>query len=326
MASSRLTRRRLLSVPALALAASGNRGRASQAGATQGGVRAVLDTDTYNEIDDQFAVAYALLSPDAMTVEAIYAAPFHNDRSAGPGDGMEKSYQEILRVLEALGDSRRDFVYRGSKRFLPGAFKPVDSPAARDLIQRALASREERLYVVAVGAPTNVASAILMEPRIKEKILVVWLGGQPYDSGSAREFNLQQDPHASRVLFDTGIRLVNIPTRGVSDALQITTPELERAIRGKSRIGDYLFGIFAEYEKQHHKDPAQPWSKVIWDIAAVAWVIDPGWVDTTMVPSPILTEDLRWRHNPERHGVRVATRVDRDAVFADLFRKLTSAA
>jgi inosine-uridine nucleoside N-ribohydrolase len=238
---------------------------------------------------------------------------------------MEKSYAEILRVLEALGESRRDFVYRGSKRFLPGAWKPVDSPAARDLIQRAMAARDERLHVVAVGAPTNVASAILMEPRIKERIVVVWLGGQPYDSDSAREFNLQQDPHASRVLFDTGIRLVNIPTRGVSDALHITTAELEQAIRGKSRIGDYLFGIFAEYEKQHHKDPAKPWSKVIWDIAAVAWVIDPSWVETTMVPSPILTADLKWRQNPDRHGVRVATRVDRDAVFADLFRKLTAA-
>jgi purine nucleosidase len=325
MASSRISRRRLLSVPALALAASGNRGYSSQAGAARGGVPVVLDTDTYNEIDDQFAVAYALRSPDAMSVEAIYAAPFHNARSTGPGDGMEKSYAEILRVLEALGESRRDFVYRGSKRFLPGAWKPVDSPAARDLIQRAMAARDERLHVVAVGAPTNVASAILMEPRIKERIVVVWLGGQPYDSDSAREFNLQQDPHASRVLFDTGIRLVNIPTRGVSDALHITTAELEQAIRGKSRIGDYLFAIFAEYEKQHHKDPAKPWSKVIWDIAAVAWVIDPSWVETTMVPSPILTADLKWRQNPDRHGVRVATRVDRDAVFADLFRKLTAA-
>lgn len=325
MARSRITRRRLLSAAALALAASGRRTRAGQAGATQGGVPVVLDTDTYNEIDDQFAVAYALRSPEAMTVEAIYAAPFHNDRSSGPGDGMEKSYDEILRVLEALGDTRRDFVFRGSKRFMPGPWKPVDSPAARDLIRRALAARQERLHVIAVGAPTNVASAIVMEPRIKEKIVVVWLGGQPYDSDSAREFNLQQDPHASRVLFDTGIRLVNIPTRGVSDALHITTPELERAIRGKSRIGDYLFGLFAEYEKQHHKDPAKPWSKVIWDIAAVAWVIDPGWIPTTMVPSPILTADLKWRRNPDRHGVRVATSVDRDAVFADLFRKLTAA-
>jgi purine nucleosidase len=326
MARNAIPRRRFLSVPALALAASGKPAHSSHAGASRGDVRVVLDTDTYNEIDDQFAVAYALLSPGAMSVEAIYAAPFHNSRSSGPGDGMEKSYAEILRVLEALGESRRaDSVLRGSKAFMPGAWKPVDSPAARDLIKRAMQPAEDRLHVVAVGAPTNVASAIIMEPRIKERIVVVWLGGQPYDSESAREFNLQQDPHASRLLFDSSVRLVNIPTRGVSDALRITTPELEQAIKGKSKIGDYLFEIFVEYEKTHHKDPAKPWSKVIWDIAAIAWVISPDWVPTKMVPSPILTAGLTWRQAPDRHGVRVATSVDREAVFGDLFQKLTAA-
>ena len=62
----------------------------------------VLDTDTYNEIDDQFALVYALLCPEKLNVEAVYAAPFTNDRSTGPGDGMEKSYEEILRLLERL--------------------------------------------------------------------------------------------------------------------------------------------------------------------------------------------------------------------------------
>ncbi|MFC1725309.1 hypothetical protein ACFL4T_06755 [candidate division KSB1 bacterium] len=41
-----------------------------------GRVRMVLDTDTYNEIDDQFAVVYSLISPERLNVEAIYAAPF----------------------------------------------------------------------------------------------------------------------------------------------------------------------------------------------------------------------------------------------------------
>ena len=67
-------------------------------------VRAVLDTDTYNEVDDQFALAYALLAKEALTLEAVYAAPFTNDRSSGPGDGMERSYEEILRVLARLGE------------------------------------------------------------------------------------------------------------------------------------------------------------------------------------------------------------------------------
>ena len=38
-----------------------------------GKVRMVLDTDAYNEVDDQFAVAHALLSPDQMAVEALDA-------------------------------------------------------------------------------------------------------------------------------------------------------------------------------------------------------------------------------------------------------------
>ena len=67
-----------------------------------GRVSIVLDTDTYNEIDDQFALAYALLSPDQIDLEAIYAAPFQNPRSTGPADGMEKSHEEILRVLERI--------------------------------------------------------------------------------------------------------------------------------------------------------------------------------------------------------------------------------
>ena len=61
-----------------------------------GPVRMVLDTDTYNEIDDQFAVVYALISPE-LDAQAVYAAPFQNSRSSGPGDGMEKSYEEILK-------------------------------------------------------------------------------------------------------------------------------------------------------------------------------------------------------------------------------------
>ena len=54
-------------------------------------VRMVLDTDTYNEIDDQFAVVQALLSPDQLAVEAIYAAPFYNIRSSGRATAWRKA-------------------------------------------------------------------------------------------------------------------------------------------------------------------------------------------------------------------------------------------
>ena len=67
-----------------------------------GMVDVVLDTDAYNEIDDQFAIAYMLNSPEKLTVRGITSAPFLNERSISPEDGMEKSYDEILKVLSFL--------------------------------------------------------------------------------------------------------------------------------------------------------------------------------------------------------------------------------
>lgn len=70
----------------------------------EGKVSMVLDTDTYNEVDDQFALVYAYLSKDKIDLQAVYAAPFKNKRSESPGDGMEKSYEEICRLLDLLGE------------------------------------------------------------------------------------------------------------------------------------------------------------------------------------------------------------------------------
>lgn len=283
---------------------------------------AVIDSDTYNEIDDQFAVAYALRSPAHLNVEAVYAAPYHNERSTSAGDGMRKSYDEILRILKRLNVTTERFAYAGSESFLSAADKPVDSPAARDLIAKALKPRTAPLYVVTIGAPTNVSSAILMEPKIKDKIVVVWLGGQPYDWPTAREFNLMQDLHASRVLHDSGVPLVNVPTKNVSEHLRTTVSEVERFLKGKSPIADYLASEFIAYAKWKSPDAGFAYSKVIWDISAVAWLIDPKWVPTKLTPSPRLTDDMKYQTAANRHVVRVATDCNRDRIFNDLFHKL----
>lgn len=287
-----------------------------------GKVAAVVDSDTYNEIDDQFAVAYAMRSPERIDVQAVYAAPFHNERSSGAGDGMRKSYDEILRILERLKAPARDFAFRGSESFMTGASKPVDSPAARDLIAKALQPRNGLLYVLTIGAPTNVSSALLLEPKIKDRIVVVWLGGQPYDWTTAREFNLQQDLHASRVLYDSGVALVNIPTRNVSEHIRTTVPEIEYFLKGKSAIGDYLASEFVAYRKWKAPDAGFAWSKVIWDISAVAWLIEPKWIPTRRVPSPTLTDDMKYQQATGRHPVLVAVGADRDRIFNDMFQKL----
>ena len=281
-------------------------------------VRMVLDTDTYNEIDDQFALTYALLSPEAMSVEAVYAAPFHNSRSAGPADGMEKSYEEILRLLDFLGRSADGFAFRGSTAYLGKDRTPQDNDAVRDLIARANASpADDPLYVVAIGAITNVASALLLEPDIIRNIVVVWLGGHNLNWPHSREFNLVQDVPAAQVVLDSGAPFVIVPCYGVTSHLLTTLPELQTFIGGTSGVGDYLCQIFAEY-----RPDAFGASSVIWDISTIAWLINGDWVPSDLVHSPLLTDQVTWSFDRSRHLLRVANFVHRDPIFRDLFGKI----
>jgi len=69
----------------------------------KGKIDIVLDTDTATEVDDQFAVAYALLSEERLDIKAIYAAPFAmNERTSDPKTGMEMSYREIAQKGHSL--------------------------------------------------------------------------------------------------------------------------------------------------------------------------------------------------------------------------------
>jgi inosine-uridine nucleoside N-ribohydrolase len=282
-----------------------------------GKVRMVLDTDTYNEIDDQFALVHALLSPEQLDVQAVYAAPFHNKRSTGPADGMEKSYEEILRLLDRLDVSPGGFALRGSAGFLSDWNHPCRSEAALDLIERAMTGNDEPLYVVAIGAITNVASAILIEPVIAERIVIVWLGGHARHWPHTQEFNLRQDIQAARFVFDCGVALVRIPCLGVASHLLTTLPEVERYVQGRGAIGDYLAETYRSYRSDQYAR-----SKVIWDVAAVAYLLNAGWVETDLVHSPIVTDRATWSFDPSRHLIRSASFVNRDAIFKDLFTKL----
>ncbi len=279
-------------------------------------VSIVLDTDTANEIDDQFALAYALLSPERITVEAVYAAPFENP-ATDPAAGMEKSYDEIHRVLDHLGWPRRDFVLKGSSRWLAAIDQPVSSPAAEDLIRRARQERSSPLYVVAIGAITNVASALLLAPDIIERIVIVWLAGNPYYWHPGTEYNVYQDMLAARIIFDCGAPLVHLPAMNVTEHLRTTLPEIERFVRPQGAIGRYLYDIYLGHADDHFAR-----SKEIWDIGAIAWLVNPSWVDSVLIHSPILTADHAWGHNPHRHLIREALTVKRDPIFADVFRKL----
>lgn len=332
----------------------------------------IIDTDTANEIDDQFALAWALLSPERLQLDGVTSAPFsfahHREtlirsieiirrgagddpaqerfmgglggwakrlvaqgrsaeeiRFVGPEEGERLSREEILRVFDKCGISGADRVHRGSPRYLTDYDDPVDTPAARFIVERARAS-DGPLYILAMAAVTNIASALLMAPDIIEKIVIVWTSAFPSYAPFCNRpsLNLVQDPLASSLIFDCGVPHVYLPGYHVGAQLKLSLPEMERFVRGKGAIGDYLFHLFT-HNPLHEMfaitgRETKTW--VIWDVINLAWLFDESYVSTQITTSPTLDENLYWRRPKNRHPMREAFDLNRDAIFEDFYKAL----
>jgi purine nucleosidase len=336
-----------------------------------GPVRLLIDTDAANEIDDQFAIAWALLSPEKMTVEAVTAEPFSfahhkpallaaekvletgkgqqrehmvggfqgwlgrlhaQGRRAsdlnfiGPSEGMELSYKEILTVYDKLNVPKGGKVFRGATRYMKHADDVVESPAVDKIIELAK-SDDTPLYIAAMGCVTNIAAALLKAPEIIEKIVVIWTSAYPSKAPHCNRpsLNLVQDIHASRLIFDSGVPHIYLPGYHVGAQLLISAPEMEKFVKGKGAIGDYLNSLYEKNPLHEMFAISEPEKRtwVIWDIINIAWLINPSWVPTYLTTSPILNDDLYWEHALDRHKMREAHDVQRDEVFLDFYNKLS---
>jgi inosine-uridine nucleoside N-ribohydrolase len=335
----------------------------------RGPVRVVIDTDTANEIDDQFALAWAFTSLDRLRVEGVYAEPYsfgvYRDdlleaarlRREGeelppelapfqgwlagldsvgrtpedltfvePGEGMERSYDEILHVMELMGVDLADRVRRGAPRYMRAADDVVDSPAVDHLIERAMADDDRPLYVVAIGCPTNVASAIVKEPAIRDRIVVTWTSAYPTTTRiHNHSFNLDQDLPASKLLFDSGVPMVYLPGYHVGAQLRMSLPDVEAWVRGRGAIGDYLHHLFTHNPIHEQRGitghVGRGW--VIWDLINIAWLLQPEWVPSRLVPTPRLGDDRMWHdRDGDVRPMREAYEIAPDAIFRDFLAKL----
>lgn len=284
----------------------------------------VLDTDTYNEVDDQYAIAYMAASQDRLRIRAITAAPFLNHHSDSPRDGMERSYREILRVLDLTGfGGLSPLVFKGGEDFLPDEKTPSDSPAAREIIRLAMEHTPENpLYIVCIAAPVNVASALLLRPEIADRVVVVWSGGVGLHWTDCRCFNGGQNIAASRVLLESGTPLVLAPGRGVSDRLLTTGPELEHWLRGKNAFCDYIIDKTIREAEQCFG--GKVWSRPLTDVVPVAWLVSGNFVLDRFEPRPTIEYSSYYSFDPRRPMMRYVYYVKRDELMADLFDKLSA--
>ena len=291
----------------------------------KGKIDVVLDTDAYNEIDDQFAISYMLRSYEKLNVKAICAAPFFNNNSTSPEDGMERSYQEILKLLK-LAD-REDmvpFVYRGSSIYLKDEKTPVESEAARKIVEIAKEYTPEKpLYVVEIAAITTVASALLLAPEIADRIVIVWLGGHALSYHDTYEFNMMQDFAAARVVFESKAALVQLPCMGVVSEFRLSKPELDYWFIGKNPLSTYLAEHSIEAAEAYAK--GKPWTRVIWDVTAVAWLLndDDRFMRGRIMNRHVPDYDGQYQYGTTSNMMNYVYVINRDALMEDLIAKIT---
>jgi hypothetical protein len=103
----------------------------------------------------------------------------------------------------------------------------------------------------------------------------------------------------------------------VADYLATSRDEIEHYVRPAGEIGRFLARRFAE-----HVPEQAGTTKVMWDMAAVGWLLNPLWSTTAVTPSPVLTEEMTWSKDERRHLIGEVVAVNRDAMFGDFFTRL----
>ena len=282
--------------------------------------KVILDTDTDNEVDDQFAIAYAI---GAKRVEllSVNAAPFsHPERDITFEMGQRASYDEIARVLAAYKKDCPIPFYRGAAvTVTENGGRPVDSDAARNIIDTAMAS-DETIYVLGIGAGTNIASAIMLEPAIKEKICVVWLCANELHCDNIYEYNLDQDYEAGRYLIDCGVPFVMCPAWNVTGKLWINMWRIKDEIAGKSPLCELLWQLINQV--WYWVGRPEGYGRTLWDIASVAIFEVPECATMRIEKAPSFTDDHKFAFDDSRHDMIYLADLDPHGIYADIWGKI----
>jgi inosine-uridine nucleoside N-ribohydrolase len=124
-------------------------------------------------------------------------------------ESIQQSYNAILTVLDVAGFAGAYTVVKGGDP-MPYMDEPSDSDGARLIIERAHAGHvDEPLWVLGLGAATNVVSALLIDPSIRPKVRYVYHARSEWSwPDRSEQFNVAGDIQAVRTLLESGVPLV----------------------------------------------------------------------------------------------------------------------
>lgn len=295
--------------------------------------RVVLVNDLSGDIDGLFATVHAIISPTAQ-LQSIVGACGH----LAP-DTSARSVALAKEMLELTGASTRVKVFEGAARKLAAPATPIRSPGAQAIIAEAMRTDTTLpLYVTVGGGLTDVASALMLEPRIAGRFTLVWIGGDAYPAGGTGETNFNIDPLAAQYVYNrSAVPIWQVP-RAVYATCLVSASELQMFVAPCGRIGDWLYRqvVDAPSRFRNALNMGETWTLGDSPLVALTALADWGPSGHTRpfryerlgsspsqtVPTPRLNPDGTFTPNPEGRPLRIFTSVDTRMMFGDFFAKL----
>lgn len=276
-------------------------------------LRVLIDTDARNEIDDLWAIALALRCPERFQIEGFVAANYDNQSpGAGPAS-IEGSARLIDTALEKAGCVEKFPVKRGSPP-MRYQFEPSESEGVDFIIERAMASTaQDPLWVVGLGAATDIASAYLKEPRIAERVVVFWHFRTEWPK-RCWNFNVIGDVRAARLVFHSDLAFVLFDT-----GTDLTCP-MEQSARwvDNGPLGRFLHEY--RFQAPWMQDP----KKGFFDLGDIAALVEPSLATWEVVECPEVNWDLAYQFKNTKGRILRCGGIDRNKTFALFEERLKS--
>lgn len=301
-------------------------------------MRVILDNDYAGDPDGLFQLVHHVLSP-SVDIRGIIGSHLR------PGDGFDSSNEtathaanNIREVLGLLKLQQKFTVYQGSNTPLADAKTAIPSEGAKAIVKEAMRTDiSTPLYVVCGGGLTEVASAYLLEPKIDDKIVLVWIGGTEYTDiatpppgYTSMEYNTGIDVAAVQVIFNQStIPLWQVPRNAYRETL-MSYAELLTKVKPRGKIGAYLAGkidrvieLTNEYKIYTGETYIMGDSPLILLTALQSsFEADPSSSFYTVKQAPKVNDAGLYEINNNGRNIRVYHHLDNRLMFEDFYAKL----
>jgi inosine-uridine nucleoside N-ribohydrolase len=294
-------------------------GLSSFADAAKVSTPVILSTDVGNEIDDQWAIVYMLTNP-AFEVEGVISAlaPSLPDPSA------HTTYEVLVDVVERrLRMQTHPPLFEGSSIPLENSKTPHGNAGVDFIIETSKRfSKTNRLSVLTIGAATDVASAILKDPGIVDRITVVAMGFRNLTE-AGKEFNVENDPHAWQAILDSDVPVTIGSGEVCQHDLALSFENAKKLVSTHGPVGAWLWAEYQDWyfrfvKPLRQNDFSKPW--VIWDIITLAY--QQGMTTQKQIPRPRLKDDLSFEQTNSGNTITWITSVDSAHLWPDFIQKL----